>query len=82
MTQVWYLLFVIGGVFGLVGSAMAYLITYREWVHHYESPKVPRKIALEAAVAAFVFLMIVALAAGFFVTHYPVVNGSSAEYVL
>jgi hypothetical protein len=34
---------------------MAYLITYNEYQHHYQTKKEPRKISLEAAIFTFVF---------------------------
>ena len=43
---------------------MAYLITYKEWIHHYPSPKIPRRMALETAIFTFVFFLVVALLVG------------------
>jgi len=45
--------------FALIAAAMAYLITYNEWTHHYSTKKEPRKIALEAAV--FTFIVFIAI---------------------
>lgn len=40
---------------------MAYLITYNEYIHHYQTKKEPRKIALEAAVFAFVLFNVISI---------------------
>src|SRR5277367_2126335 len=34
-----------------------YLITYKEWEHHYPSPEIPRKMALETAIFTFIFFL-------------------------
>jgi hypothetical protein len=47
--------------FVLIGSIMAYLITYNEYMRHYQTKKEPRKIALEAAVFAFVLFNIISI---------------------
>jgi len=36
----------IGGIFGFLASIMAYLITGNEYLHHYQSSKERRKLAL------------------------------------
>ncbi len=65
--EVFYLLLIIGLIFGSLGALMAYLITYKEWMHHYTSPKIPRRIALETAVFTLVFFIVVAMLVGAFV---------------
>ena len=62
--QIFYLLFVIGLIFGLLGALTAYLITYKEWEHHYSDPKIPRKMALETAIFTFIFFLAVAILVG------------------
>ena len=62
--EVFYLLTTIGFIFGSLGALMAYLITYKEWIHHYPSPKIPRRMALETAIFTFVFFLVVALLVG------------------
>ena len=64
MTQTFYLLLVIGVLFGSLGALMAYLITYKEWIHHYPSPKIPRRMALETALFTFIFFLAVAMIVG------------------
>ncbi len=56
----------IGGVFGFLGALMAYLITYNEWVHHYQTKREPRKIALETAIFVFSFFFILSVLLGLF----------------
>lgn len=65
--QTIYLLLVIGFIFGALGAVMAYLITYKEWVRHYPSPTVPRRMALETAIfTLLLFLGITLVLALFF----------------
>ena len=64
MRQTFYLLFIVGLIFGSLGAIMAYLITYKEWMHHYPTKKEPRKMALETAIFTFIFFMLVALLVG------------------
>jgi len=47
--------------FTLIGSFMAYLITYNEWIHHYPTKKEPRKAALEAAIFTFIALSVISV---------------------
>uniref|UniRef100_A0A7V3JA16 G-protein coupled receptors family 1 profile domain-containing protein n=1 Tax=candidate division CPR3 bacterium TaxID=2268181 RepID=A0A7V3JA16_UNCC3 len=53
--------------FVLIGSIIAYLITYNEYMRHYQTKKEPRKIALEAAVFAFVLFNIISIFIIFFI---------------
>jgi len=56
----------IGGVFGFLAALMAYLITYNEYMHHYPTKKEPRKMALEAAILAFLFFFLLSAFVGLF----------------
>jgi len=56
--------------FTLIGSVMAYLITYNEYMHHYPTKKEPRKVALEAAVFAFIFLSVISIFVIYVLTNY------------
>lgn len=67
MTQTFSLLLAVGLIFGSLGALMAYLITYKEWMHHYSSPKIPRKMALETAIFTLFFFLAIALLVGVFV---------------
>lgn len=64
MSDALYPLIAIGLVFGALGALTAYLITYKEWAHHYLDNKQPKKMALEAAAVAFVFFLAVAILVG------------------
>jgi len=63
-TNVFLLLFVIGASFGALGGACAYLITFKEWQHHYPTPEIPRKMALETALFTFIFFVAIACLIG------------------
>jgi len=56
--------------FTLIGSVMAYLITYNEYIHHYPTKKEPKKMALEAAVFAFIFLNAISIFVIYVLTNY------------
>jgi hypothetical protein len=60
----------IGGFFGLLAALMAYLITYGEYVHHYQGKKEPRELALEAAVFTFIFFFLLTLVGGYIIVKY------------
>ncbi|HTP02780.1 MAG TPA: hypothetical protein VMJ64_15500 [Anaerolineales bacterium] len=52
-------------IFSPLASAAAYMITYSEYVHHYPNNSQPTRLAIEAAVAAFIFFMGVSFIVGF-----------------
>ena len=54
----------LGGVFGVLAALMAYVITFGEYSHHFPDAKMPRRLALEAALVAFAVFMLLALMAG------------------
>jgi len=60
----------IGGIFGFLASLMAYLITYNKYLHHYQSSKEPRKLALQAAIFTFISFFALAVGAGYFLTNF------------
>lgn len=66
--QTLYLLLTIGLIFGSLGAIMAYLITYKEWEHHYPSKKIPRRMALETALFTLVFFLAITLVLALFFT--------------
>ena len=51
----------IGIIFAPLAAAMAFIITYGEYQHHYPDKTMPRKLAIEAAVGTFVFFMIISV---------------------
>jgi len=52
-------------IFSPLASAMAYLITYGEYLHHYPDKKRPVKLAIEAALVTFVFFIVLSFVIGF-----------------
>ena len=58
---------VIGLFFSPIAGAMAFLIFYNEYLHHYPNKKQPLKIALEAAFITFILFFILSIIGGFFI---------------
>jgi H+/Cl- antiporter ClcA len=56
---------IIGIVVGLFASLIAFLITYDEYSHHYVDKRNPLRLAVEAAVFAFVVFFLLAMITGF-----------------
>jgi tetrahydromethanopterin S-methyltransferase subunit C len=67
MSSAIYLIFI---PFVFIGSVMAYLITYNEYLHHYQTKKEPRKLALQAAVFTFVVFGIIMIVAIYVLTNF------------
>ena len=60
------LLITIGAVFGLLASACEYVITYNEYRQRMlRLDQNPRKMALQTAVATFVFMLLAAVILSF-----------------
>ena len=60
------LLITIGAVFGLLASACAYVISYNEYRQRMlRVDQNPRKMALQTAVATFVFMLLAAIILSF-----------------
>jgi hypothetical protein len=60
------LLITIGAVFGLLASACAYVISYNEYRQRMlRLDQNPRKMALQTAVATFVFMLLAAVVLSF-----------------
>jgi uncharacterized BrkB/YihY/UPF0761 family membrane protein len=59
----------IGLLFSPLASAMAFLITYSEYLHHYPDKKKPTKLAIQAALMTFAFFIVLSLAFGFLVEN-------------
>ena len=68
MINLCYLFGGIGAIFGFIAALMAYLITYNEYLHHYQTKKEPRKMALETAIITFFVFFLISLIAGYFLT--------------
>ncbi len=60
----------LGVLFGAFGSATAYIIFYREYVHHFVDTRKARAMALRGAVTAFLFFVGLSLAAGLVMTYF------------
>jgi len=54
---------VVVAIFALLAGLCAFLITYAEYLKHYPDKRMPLKIAIQTALAAFSFFMLLALAA-------------------
>jgi hypothetical protein len=65
----------LGVLFGLLGSAIAYIIFYREYSHHFTSARRARNLALKGALVAFLFFVGLSIVSGYVITHYIVRNG-------
>jgi hypothetical protein len=63
------LFLLIGGILGLLAAIMAYLIFYNEWMHHYPTKIEPKNMALKAAIFTFVFFLLTAVFAGYFLVR-------------
>jgi len=66
----WPKLLLIGAGWASVGGAMTFLIMYREYIHHFPDRAQPLRISLQAAFAAFVFMFVMALLAGYALLRY------------
>jgi hypothetical protein len=64
-TNLFTLLFIIGASFSLIAAAMAYLISYTEYVKHFIDKRNPIIMALEAAAIIFALFMVITLIAAF-----------------
>ena len=62
------LVLLIGLVFSPIAGVMAFLITYKEYEHHYPSKKEPLRLALEAGIVTFALFMIIAILAGILIS--------------
>ena len=56
---------VIALIFAPLASAMAYIITYGEYLRHYPDKKKPVRLAIEAALVTFVFFIVLSFVIGF-----------------
>lgn len=55
----------IGTAIGLFAGLMAFLITYEEYLHHYQEKERPLRLALEAAAFTFVVFLVLTAITGF-----------------
>jgi hypothetical protein len=54
----------VGIVFAPLAAAMAFIITYGEYTHHYSDKKMPLKLAIEAAILSFIVFGLISLVVG------------------
>ena len=52
-------------IFSPLASAMAFIITYGEYLHHYPDKKKPMKLAIEAALVTFIFFITLSFIVGY-----------------
>jgi len=65
MPAIFTILLVIGLVFGLLGSCIAYLITFNEYKRRDIRGKSASREATEVAIFAFVFFVVLSVALGY-----------------
>lgn len=61
----------LGFLFGALASPMAYIIFYREYIHHFKHEKA-RSLALRGALAAFLFFVGFSITSGYVIIHFIV----------
>ncbi len=59
----------IGTAIGLLTGLMAFLITYEEYLHHYQDRRKPARLALEAAAFTFIVSLVLTMIVGFVLTR-------------
>ncbi len=53
---------ILGTIFSLLSGVSAFLITYHEYEHHYDTQDKPKQLAIQSAFLAFVFFFLLSLA--------------------
>lgn len=61
----------LGIIFGIIAGLMVFLISYNEMIKHYPSGIFPRKLALQSAVIAFLFFLVLGFIISLFVQGRP-----------
>jgi hypothetical protein len=57
---------IIGFAFAPLAALCAYIAIFSEYVHHYPNAKMPKKLALEAAIGTFVLFLAISVVIGWF----------------
>jgi K+-sensing histidine kinase KdpD len=57
-----------GSIPGFFASLIAFIITYDEYTKHYVDKRMPFRLALEAALFAFLVVLLLAIITGFILT--------------
>lgn len=66
-----------GALFGAQGAATAYIVFYREYIHHFPDAHKAHIMALRGALTAFLFFLGSSAIAGFVFTRFVVPSGLS-----
>lgn len=64
--------FWLGLIFGALAGASAYIIFYREYIHHFKTAAEARVQALQGALFAFLFFVGLSLISGYVISHFIV----------
>ena len=64
---VFHLFILIGAVFSILASLIAYLVTYKEEEHHYSNKKEAMKRAFQMAIFTFIFFFTLMLVIGYYI---------------
>ncbi len=57
-----------GSIPGFFASLIAFIVTYDEYTKHYVDKRMPLRLALEAAIFAFIVVLLLAIITGFILT--------------
>ena len=57
-----------GSIPGFFASLIAFIVTYDEYTKHYVDKRMPFRLALEAAIFAFIVVLLLAIITGFVLT--------------
>jgi hypothetical protein len=66
------LFFSLGLIFGALAGTSAYLIFYREYIHHFKTAAEARVRALQGALFAFLFFVVLSFISGYVISHFVV----------
>jgi len=66
----------LGVLFGTLGGATAYIIFYREYIHHFVDVSKARAMALRGAVTAFLLFVGLSVIAGVVISYFVIPQAS------
>jgi len=72
------LLLSLGVLFGALAGAAAYIIFYREYLHHFVDANKARVLALRGALTAFLFFLGLSVVAGYVIMRFITPSGGNA----
>lgn len=70
MSRVDSIMIIISLSFSLLAAAMAFLITYKEWAHHYTDTREPTKHGIKAALVTFIFFAVLSILASEIISKF------------